>query len=211
MAELEIKKVDFYDSELIAVQETSTGKVFTAINNVLRGIGFDEKQIEYQRERMINDSVLSKGTLKFSGTELGAKTTRETWCIDIMKLPLALAKINITPKIKKENPHLAHMLELYQDKCAEVLAKSFFKKSEEFIRTYSTKATSVGELASLMREWGRALRDAKGDPEKIVELYERLNRQLGMDIPTDLLGKKSKRTQQMAFALIPMEIEENDS
>ena len=29
MAELEIKKVDFYDSELIGVQETATGKVFT--------------------------------------------------------------------------------------------------------------------------------------------------------------------------------------
>ena len=36
MTELEIKKVDFYDSELIGVQETATGKVFTAINNVLR-------------------------------------------------------------------------------------------------------------------------------------------------------------------------------
>ena len=36
MAELEIKKVDFYDSELIGVQEAATGKVFTAINNVLK-------------------------------------------------------------------------------------------------------------------------------------------------------------------------------
>ena len=50
MAELEIKKVDFYDSELIGVQETATGKVFTAINNVLRGIGFDDRQIEHQRD-----------------------------------------------------------------------------------------------------------------------------------------------------------------
>lgn len=207
MAELEIKKVDFYDSELIGVQETATGKVFTAINNVLRGIGFDEKQIEYQRDRMVNDVVLGKGTLKFSGTELGLKTGKDAWCIDIMKLPLALAKINITPKIKKENPRLAEMLELYQDKCAEVLAKSFFRKQTDFIKSYSTKATSVGELANLMKEWGRALRDANGDPEKIVELYEKLNRQLGMDIPSDLLGKKKKKNQQLAYALIPMDFE----
>lgn len=202
MAELEIKKVDFYDSELIGVQETSTGKVFTAINNVLKGIGFDDRQIEHQRNKWKEDEVVSKGVQKFSYPSEGG--TQEAYCIDIMKLPLALAKINITPKIKKENPRLAEMLELYQDKCAEVLAKSFFRKQTDFIKSYSTKATSLGELANLMKEWGRALRDANGDPEKIVELYEKLNRQLGMDIPTDLLGKKKKKNQQLAYALIPM-------
>ena len=205
MAELEIKKVDFYDSELIGVQEAATGKVFTAINNVLKGIGFDDRQIEHQRNKWKEDEAVSKGVQKFSYPSEGG--TQEAYCIDIMKLPLALAKINITPKIKKENPRLAEMLELYQDKCAEVLAKSFFRKQTDFIKSYSTKATSVGELANLMKEWGRALRDANGDPEKIVELYEKLNRQLGMDILSDLLGKKKKKNQQLAYALIPMDFE----
>ena len=205
MAELEIKKVDFYDSELIGVQEAATGKVFTAINNVLKGIGFDDRQIEHQRNKWKEDEAVSKGVQKFSYPSEGG--TQEAYCIDIMKLPLALSKINITPKIKKENPRLAEMLELYQDKCAEVLAKSFFRKQTDFIKSYSTKATSVGELANLMKEWGRALRDANGDPEKIVELYEKLNRQLGMDIPSDLLGKKKKKNQQLAYALIPMDFE----
>lgn len=205
MAELEIKKVDFYDSELIGVQEAATGKVFTAINNVLKGFGFDDRQIEHQRNKWKEDEAVSKGVQKFSYPSEGG--TQEAYCIDIMKLPLALAKINITPKIKKENPRLAEMLELYQDKCAEVLAKSFFRKQTDFIKSYSTKATSVGELANLMKEWGRALRDANGDPEKIVELYEKLNRQLGMDIPSDLLGKKKKKNQQLAYALIPMDFE----
>ena len=205
MAELEIKKVDFYDSELIGVQEAATGKVFTAINNVLKGIGFDDRQIEHQRNKWKEDEAVSKGVQKFSYPSEGG--TQEAYCIDIMKLPLALAKINITPKIKKENPRLAEMLELYQDKCAEVLAKSFFRKQTDFIKSYSTKATSVGELANLMKEWGRALRDANGDPEKIVELYEKLTRQLGMDIPSDLLGKKKKKNQQLAYALIPMDFE----
>lgn len=205
MAELEIKKVDFYDSELIGVQEAATGKVFTAINNVLKGIGFDDRQIEHQRNKWKEDEAVSKGVQKFSYPSEGG--TQEAYCIDIMKLPLALAKINITPKIKKENPRLAEMLELYQDKCAEVLAKSFFRKQTDFIKSYSTKATSVGELANLMKKWGRALRDANGDPEKIVELYEKLNRQLGMDIPSDLLGKKKKKNQQLAYALIPMDFE----
>ena len=197
--------MDFYYSELIGVQEAATGKVFTAINNVLKGIGFDDRQIEHQRNKWKEDEAVSKGVQKFSYPSEGG--TQEAYCIDIMKLPLALAKINITPKIKKENPRLAEMLELYQDKCAEVLAKSFFRKQTDFIKSYSTKATSVGELANLMKEWGRALRDANGDPEKIVELYEKLNRQLGMDIPSDLLGKKKKKNQQLAYALIPMDFE----
>lgn len=179
--------------------------MFTAINNVLKGIGFDDRQIEHQRNKWKEDEAVSKGVQKFSYPSEGG--TQEAYCIDIMKLPLALAKINITPKIKKENPRLAEMLELYQDKCAEVLAKSFFRKQTDFIKSYSTKATSVGELANLMKEWGRALRDANGDPEKIVELYEKLNRQLGMDIPSDLLGKKKKKNQQLAYALIPMDFE----
>lgn len=99
MAELEIKKVDFYDSELIGVQETATGKVFTAINNVLRGIGFDDRQIEHQRNKWKEDEVVSKGVQKFSYPSEGG--TQEAYCIDIMKLPLALAKSISRQKSKK--------------------------------------------------------------------------------------------------------------
>ena len=205
MNDLVVKKVPFYGAELLAVQERDSGKIYAGINLILRDLGFDERQIEYRRNKWSSDKSISKGVQKFSYPSEGG--TQEAYCIDIMKLPLALAKINITPKIKKENPRLAEMLELYQDKCAEVLAKSFFRKQTDFIKSYSTKATSVGELANLMKEWGRALRDANGDPEKIVELYEKLNRQLGMDIPSDLLGKKKKKNQQLAYALIPMDFE----
>lgn len=200
MTELEIKKVSFYDSELIGVQETATGKVFTAINNVLRGIGFDEKQIEYQRDRMVNDVVLGKGTLKFSGTELGLKTGRDTWCIDIMKLPLALAKINITPKIKKENPRLAEMLELYQDKCAEVLAKSFFRRQTDFMKSYSTKATSAGEVASLLKPVIRVMEKQGSRPYKVASQTERTLNQFGIEtIPDFVELPKNQPSEQLSF------------
>ena len=38
---------------------------------------------------------------------------------------MALAKINITPKMKQNQPELVSKLELYQDKCADVLASVF--------------------------------------------------------------------------------------
>ena len=50
---------------------------------------------------------------------------KETYCISQHKLPLALAKINITPKMKQNQPELVSKLELYQDKCADVLASVF--------------------------------------------------------------------------------------
>lgn len=53
---------------------------------------------------------------------------KETYCISQHKLPLALAKINITPKMKQSQPELASKLELYQDKCADVLASVFIDK-----------------------------------------------------------------------------------
>lgn len=51
-----------------------------------------------------------------------------------MKLPLALAKIEITPKISKDMPYLAEKLEIYQDRCADVLAQAF-------LPTYKSKET----------------------------------------------------------------------
>lgn len=50
---------------------------------------------------------------------------KDTYCISIRKLPLALAKLNITPKMKREQPELSQKLELYQDKCSDVLATVF--------------------------------------------------------------------------------------
>ena len=198
MAELEIKKVDFYDSELIGVQETATGKVFTAINNVLRGIGFDEKQIEYQRNKWKEDEVVSKGVQKFSYPSEGG--TQEAYCIDIMKLPLALAKINITPKIKKENPRLAEMPELYQDKCAEVLAKSFFRKQTDFIKSYSTKATSAGEVASLIKPVVRVMEKQGSRPYKVAQQTEKTLNQFGIEtIPDFVELPKNQPSEQLSF------------
>ena len=131
---LQVTNFDFYGDNLIALQDNATGEIYTAINSVLRGIGFTDKdQIRKRRDKWINDVVISKGVVKFNipTQEVVAKndTTlfdeKETYCISQHKLPLALAKINITPKMKQNQPELASKLELYQDKCADVLASVF--------------------------------------------------------------------------------------
>ena len=131
---LQVTNFDFYGDNLIAFQDNATGEIYTAINSVLRGIGFTDKdQIRKRRDKWINDVVISKGVVKFNipTQEVVTKndTTlfdeKETYCISQHKLPLALAKINITPKMKQNQPELVSKLELYQDKCADVLASVF--------------------------------------------------------------------------------------
>ena len=130
---LQVTDFNFYGDELIALKDNATGEIYTAINSVLKGIGFiDKDQIRKRRDKWINDPVISKGVVKFNIPiqEVVTKndTTlldKETYCISQHKLPIALAKINITPKMKQTQPELASKLELYQDKCADVLASIF--------------------------------------------------------------------------------------
>lgn len=131
---LQVINFNFYGDDLIALKDNATGEIYTSINSVLRGIGFSDKnQIRKRRDKWINDIVISKGICVFNiptqevvsknGTTLFDE--KETYCISQHKLPLALAKINITPSMKKKQPELASRLELYQDKCADVLASVF--------------------------------------------------------------------------------------
>lgn len=131
---LQVTNFNFYGDELIALKDNATGEIYTSINSVLRGIGFTDKdQIRRRRDKWINDIVISKGVVKFNipTQEVVAKndTTlfyeKDTYCISQHKLPLALAKITITPKMKKTQSELVSKLELYQDKCADVLASVF--------------------------------------------------------------------------------------
>lgn len=133
---LQVTDFNFYGDNLIALKDNATGEIYTAINSVLKGIGFiDRDQIRKRRDKWINDPVISKGVVKFNVPmqEVVTKndTTildKETYCISQHKLPIALAKINITPKMKQTQPELASKLELYQDKCADVLASVFIDR-----------------------------------------------------------------------------------
>ena len=122
---LQVTNFNFYGDELIALKDNATGEIYTSITHVLRGIGFSEKQIEHQRKKIITDEILKSHTQKFLGVDLDMPSINEIWCISNRKLPLTLAKINITPKMKQKQPELSEKLLRYQDKCADVLASVF--------------------------------------------------------------------------------------
>lgn len=55
---LQITTFDFYGNELIALKDNATGEVYTAINTVLRNIGFKNTQVRYHRNKWINDLAI---------------------------------------------------------------------------------------------------------------------------------------------------------
>ena len=130
---LQVTDFNFYGDNLIALKDNATSEIYTAINSVLKGIGFiDKDQIRKRRDKWINDPVIYKGISIFNIPTSEGVTKKDTpmnnqavYCISQHKLPIALAKINITPKMKQTQPELASKLELYQDKCADVLASVF--------------------------------------------------------------------------------------
>ena len=171
---LQVTNFNFYGDELIALKDNATGEIYITINSVLRGIGFiDKNQIRKRRDRILNDIVLAKGIAKFYIPTRGSAkndTTlfdeKDTYCISQRKLPLALAKINITPKMKQNQPELASKLELYQDKCADVLASIFIDRKttdqmtiqpildtlNSFTKTVNDTLLSLNERMSKLEE-----------------------------------------------------------
>lgn len=122
---LQVINFNFYGDELIALKDNATGEIYTSINSILRGIGFTERQTKHIHKKWIEDIVISKGVQNFV---LPSKSgNQDTICISNKKLPIALTKISITPKMKQNQPELASKLELYQDKCADVLASVFLE------------------------------------------------------------------------------------
>ena len=171
---LQVTNFNFYGDELIALKDNATGEIYTSINSVLRGIGFTDKdQIRKRRDKWFNDASVSKGIESFNipTSGWGAKNDtpmnhQEVFCISQHKLPLALAKINITPSMRKNQPELAAKLELYQDKCADVLASVFIdhKTTEQitiqpildtlntFTKTVNDTLLSLNERMSKLEE-----------------------------------------------------------
>ena len=101
---------------------------------------------------------------------------KETYCISQHKLPIALAKINITPKMKQTQPELASKLELYQDKCADVLASVFIDHKTvsdmnmqlitETLNTVTNTLTTLTQTITAMQQEINFLKKPQQLPKK---------------------------------------------
>lgn len=185
MNDLVVKNVPFCGAELLAVQEKETGKIYAGVNSVLRELGFDDRQIEYRRNKWNGDKVISKGVQKFSYPSEG-RGIQETYCIDIKKLPLALAKLEITPKMEKDMPWLSDKLEQYQEACADVLADAFLKKQDK------PKREKLPSVNMMVKNVKGALQDAGVDSKYIAAEIIRIYSNSGYPVNVPLVSDTPK-------------------
>lgn len=175
---LQVTDFNFYGDDLIALKDNATGEIFTAINSVLRNIGFTERQVRHNREKWINDSIISKGCQNFVIPDRNG-INQDTLCISNRKLPIALTKIAITPKMKQTQPELASKLELYQDKCADVLALVFIDNKTvsdinmqsitEVLNTITNTLTTLAQTMTSMQQEINAIKDSQEDKPKLTK------------------------------------------
>lgn len=128
MSELVVKDVGFCGSMLKAAQDMNN-VIWVGVRWICEGLGLSDAQGRRERKRINEDIVLSKG-----GSNLTLPTNggnQDVLCIMLDYLPLWLAKISITPTMKKENPELVEKLVEYQLKAKDVLAEAFLKKKSE--------------------------------------------------------------------------------
>nr|WP_302549533.1 phage antirepressor N-terminal domain-containing protein [Enterocloster clostridioformis] len=186
MNDLVVKNVPFCGTELLAVQERGNGKIYAGINLLLAGLGFNEYQTRYRREKWLEDKSLSKGVRKFSHpSDKGGM--QEAYCINITKLPLALAKLEITPKMEKEMPELSAKLEEYQDRCADVLAEAFLPKKEKQDKPKKESRASVNMTVKTI---DTIFSRAGVDPLYIAVEAKRIYAEAGYDIKIPLITDK---------------------
>lgn len=189
MNELIVKDVDFQGTKLLAIQDKNSNKIYAGINLILRDLGFDERQIEYRRNKWNADKVISKGVQKFS-YPLEKGGTQEAYCIDIMKLPLALAKIEITPKMEKEMLDLSSRLEMYQERCADVLANEFIVKNNNKEKTLKKK--NLSSINMMIKNVNDIFSKAGVDPLYIAVAAKNIYEEAGYNIPIQLTTKEKK-------------------
>ena len=121
MNELEVRKVPFMGTELMAARDND-GQIWAGVRWMCDGIGLTKGQMQNERNRIREDKVLSKGERNLVLPTNGGQQDY---------VPLWLAKIAITPRMERETPELAARLEQYQLKAKDVLAAAFLPQSKQ--------------------------------------------------------------------------------
>lgn len=149
MSNLITRQVNFHGDNLMAAKDKNTGKIYTGVSYICRGIGLTKDQKDRQVKNVQSDLVLNKGCVKFGAGVFDLNNT--TLAMDIDFLPLWLAKISITPKMQEEQPEVVEKLIQYQLNAKDVLADAFLNKTEQY-NLPSTYSEALRQLADKVEE-----------------------------------------------------------
>lgn len=128
----ETKEIPFYDDTLLGVKDED-GKVWLAVRKACLDIGLSNEQAKRQIRNIRNSELFKSKWGKFAPVqnEGGRQVTREVICIQEKFVPMWLAQITLTPKMKKENQEAVSKLLRYQLEAADVLHTAFYKTDRQ--------------------------------------------------------------------------------
>jgi phage antirepressor YoqD-like protein len=194
--ELVTKEVNFNGDSLMATQDMNTGKIYVGISWVCNGIGFNKHQKDRQVVNVQEDIVLKRGCLKF---EAGVfDDNNDTIAIELDYLPLWLAKISITPKMKNDTPELAYKLINYQTQAKDVLAKAFIHTDNVRLDKFHIP-TSLSEALQLSADLAKENEEMKPKAEQF-DLYLQNNGTLSLNqVAKELKARRNKMMEYLRY------------
>lgn len=206
MQGLAVKDVEFNGAVLRAAQIENV--IWVGVKWICDGIGLSEDRGKYERKKIQKDLVLSKGVKFYPlGTD---NANSDVLCLMLEYLPLWLAKISITPTMKKENPELADRLIEYQLKAKDVLAEAFLpKKKEEIVSAVRNNMIQIPipEVPNYAEEFEILYAKLDDLEEQNRKLYNGMSNMAKL-----LLDMSSRKETQLPEIKIPVkEISEEDS
>lgn len=173
---LVVKPVNFLGDTLMAAQDAE-GNIWAGVKWICNGIGLSRGQANGEVTKVQNEEVLKQGCMKFRAGVFDANN--ETVALRLDFVPLWLAKISVTPTMQAENPEVADKLVQYQLKAKDVLAAAFLPTNKS--ARFSPKASSVGEVASLVKINRVIMKDQGSSANKIARQTDLFYRQFGVD------------------------------
>lgn len=206
MQGLAVKDVEFNGAVLRAAQIEDI--VWVGVKWICDGLGLSEDRGKYERKKIQKDLVLSKGVNFYPlGTD---NANSDVLCLMLEYLPLWLAKISITPTMKKENPELADRLVEYQLKAKDVLAEAFLpKRKEEIVPSVMNNMIQIPipEVPNYAEEFEILYSKLDDLEEQNQKLYNGMSNMAKL-----LLDMSSRKETQLTENKIPVkEISEEDS
>ena len=185
---LQVKEVNFDGDKLTAIQNEKG--IYAIVRQVCEYISLSEGQIKRQTENIQSDLVLSKGYANLRTLTTGGY--QNVLCIQIDFLPLWLAKISITPTMKRENPTLADKLINYQLKAKDVLAAAFLP-SQYQSSEISAVLAQLKNMQIQLDQNTKSLALLADERQKHIEAITNLSYELKTQIQIHPLSEKRDR------------------
>ena len=128
----ETREIPFGEDTLLGVR-TEDGEIWLAVKKACMDIGLTLNMADRQIKNITNDEILKSNHVKFDVVQNEGKrrVKREVVCLNERVVTLWLAKISLTPAMRRKSPEAYNKLLKYQLDAARVLHEAFYKTDEQ--------------------------------------------------------------------------------